>query len=234
MIDVATVLRKSSNVGVSKIALGLPAEELWKLYTGLGFGAGIDSHYPGEVAGQLPHFSEWSRFEQATLSFGYGLSVTALHLAGAYAVLAADGIKRPVSLLKVDSAPAGQRVLSEETARTVRGMLEAVASADGTAPKAAVAGYRVSGKTGTVKKSISGGYAKDRYQSVFVGMAPASKPRLVMAVMINEPSNGDYYGGAVAAPVFSKVMTGALRLLNIPPDRLGPDQLRLASVGAQP
>jgi cell division protein FtsI (penicillin-binding protein 3) len=233
-IDIATVLRKSSNVGASKIALSLTAEQLWSLYSRVGFGATTGSTFPGEVTGQLPEFAGWSRFERCTLSFGYGLSVTSLQLAQAYAVLAADGVKRPLSLLARDQVPEGERVLSVETARRLRSMLETVVSAAGTAPKAAVPGYRVAGKTGTARKSIAGGYAKDRFQAVFAGMAPASAPRLVMVVMIDEPSAGEFYGGAVAAPVFAEVMAGALRLLNVPPDQMPPQDLRVAGVEVHP
>jgi cell division protein FtsI (penicillin-binding protein 3) len=231
LVDVSTVITKSSNVGITKVALQLEPQALWQLYRALGMGQVTESGFPGEVAGQLPHFSGWSRFEQATLGFGYGLSVTTLQLARAYAVLAADGMKRPVSLLKLDKRPAGERVLSVATSRAVRAMLETVVSAEGTAVEAAVSGYRVAGKTGTAKKSIAGGYAKKKYQSVFAGMAPASKPRLVMVVMVDEPSNGEYYGGKVAAPVFSKVMAGALRLLNVAPDRMEELSVRLADAG---
>ncbi len=233
-IDVSTVLSRSSNVGASRIALQMTPEEMWRLFSRLGFGAATGSTFPGETAGQLPEFSDWSRFEQATISFGYGLSVSVLQLARAYAVLAADGVARPASLLKVDAAEPGARVMSAQTARTVRTMLERVASADGTAPLAAIPGYRVAGKTGTARKSVAGGYAKDKYQALFAGMAPASSPRLVMVVMIDEPRAGKYYGGQVAAPVFAKVMAGALRLLNVAPDTEGPHDLRLASVGAAP
>ncbi len=234
VIDVSTVIRKSSNVGASRMALDLSAEDLWALFARFGFGQNTDSGFPGEVSGQLPHFRGWSRFEQATLSFGYGLSVTSLQLARAYACLAADGLLRPVSLLRLDEAPAGERVVSVGTARAIRAMLETVVSSEGTAPLAAVPGYRVGGKTGTAKKSVSGGYAKDRYLSIFAGMVPASRPRLAMVVVIDEPDAGKYYGGEVAAPVFSKVMAGALRLLNVPPDDYGPGGLRLASAGGHP
>ncbi|MES9822921.1 MAG: penicillin-binding protein 2 [Candidatus Thiodiazotropha endolucinida] len=219
MIDVATVLRKSSNVGASKIALSMQPETLWRLFSSLGFGESPYSQFPGESAGRLPHFSDWSSFEQATLSFGYGLSVTPLQLARAYAVLANDGLRMPVSLLKLDQPVEGVRVIRKSTARTVVKMLEAVVSNEGTAPLAAVPGYRVAGKTGTAKKSVAGGYAEDKYLSLFVGIAPAGDPRLVMAVFIDEPKGKEYYGGLVAGPVFSRVMSGALRLLNIPPDK---------------
>jgi cell division protein FtsI (penicillin-binding protein 3) len=218
MIDVATVLRKSSNVGASKIALALQPEILWRFYARLGFGESTESQFPGESSGRLPHFSDWSSFEQATLSFGYGLSVTPLQLARAYAVLGNEGVRLPVSMLKLEQAPEGERVMRRSTARAVVKMLEAVVGTEGTAPLAAIPGYRVAGKTGTAKKSVAGGYAEDKYLSLFVGMVPASNPRLVMAVIVDEPGGKDYYGGKVAAPVFSKVMLDALRLMNIPPD----------------
>jgi cell division protein FtsI (penicillin-binding protein 3) len=233
MIDVATVLRKSSNVGASKIALSMPPESLWQLYDKLGFGASPETLFPGESSGRLPHFSDWSSFEQATLSFGYGLSVTPLQLARAYAVLANDGERLPVSLLKLDEQPVGERVLRQSTARSVVSMLESVVSSEGSAPLAAVPGYRVAGKTGTAKKSVAGGYAEDRYLSLFVGMAPATRPRLVMAVFVDEPRGEEYYGGAVAGPVFSKVMSGALRLMNIPPDKPWHEDKLMARLGEQ-
>jgi len=217
-LDVTGVITKSSNVGVSKLALELEPERLWSTFAALGVGRPTESLFPGEVAGQLPHFSGWGQFEQATHAFGYGLSVTVLQLAQAYSVLAADGMHRPVTLLRPDLPPAGERVFKTDTARAVRRMMETVVSAEGTARRAAVAGFRVAGKTGTVKKSVAGGYSKDRYQAVFAGMIPASRPRLVMAVMIDEPRGKEYYGGLVAAPVFSRVMSGAMRMLNVPPD----------------
>ncbi len=231
MIDVATVLRKSSNVGASKIALSMEPETLWSIYSHLGFGETSGSQFPGESSGRLPYFSDWSPFEQATLSFGYGLSVTPLQLARAYAVLANDGIRLPVSLLKLNQVPAGERVLRKSTARALVKMLETVVSDEGSAPLAAIPGYRVAGKTGTAKKAVAGGYAEDKYLSLFVGMAPASDPRLVMVVMIDEPQGKDYYGGLVAAPVFAKVMSGALRLLNIPPDKPWQEHALMARLG---
>ena len=231
MIDVATVLKKSSNVGVSKIALSLQPEELWKVFGNLGFGEPTGSQFPGESSGRLPFFSDWSAFEQATLSFGYGLSVTPLQLARAYAVFANDGVRMPASLLKLERAPEGTRVMRQSTARSMVKMLEAVVSKEGTAPLAAIPGYRVAGKTGTAKKSVAGGYAEDKYLALFVGMAPASNPRLVMAVFIDEPGGEDYYGGLVAAPVFSKVMSGALRLMNIAPDKQWQEHTLMARLG---
>ncbi|MCU7914412.1 MAG: penicillin-binding protein 2 [Candidatus Thiodiazotropha sp. (ex Gloverina cf. vestifex)] len=231
MIDVAAVLRKSSNVGASKIALSMEPETLWKVYSRFGFGETTGSSFPGESSGRLPYFSEWSPFEQATLSFGYGLSVTPLQLARAYAVLANDGIRMPVSLLKLEHLPEGERVLRKRTARAVVKMLETVVSGEGSAPLAAIPGYRVAGKTGTAKKAVAGGYAEDKYLSLFVGMAPVSDPRLVMAVIIDEPGGEEYYGGLVAAPVFSKVMSGALRLMNIAPDKPWQENTLMARLG---
>lgn len=220
LLDVSHVIIKSSNVGASKIALSLEPHRLWSLFRQLGFGSATGSSFPGESGGHLMHYHRWHPIEQATMAFGYGLSVTPLQLAQAYAVLASDGYRRPVSFLRIDSAVEGERILSARVSRQVRNMLESVVSPSGTGNRARVPGYRVAGKTGTVHKSTAQGYAEDRYIAVFAGMAPASRPRLVLVVMINEPSNGEYYGGQVAAPVFSKVMGGALRLLDIPPDNL--------------
>ena len=219
-LDVTGVIRKSSNVGAAKIALSLPKEAFWSLLNRVGFGSLTASGFPGEVSGLLLNPRRWHRIEQATLAFGYGLSVTALQLAQSYAILAADGVHKPASFLKLDKVPQGERILSASVARQVRAMLEEATGPEGTGGRARVSGYRVAGKTGTVHKSVAGGYAEDRYLSLFSGMAPASRPRLVLVVVINEPSNGDYYGGEVAAPVFSRVMAGALRLLDIAPDDL--------------
>lgn len=229
VIDVATIIRKSSNVGVSKIALDLTGEQLWELYSKMGFGESTGVGFPGESGGQLTPYQHWARIEQATLSFGYGLSVTTLQLARAYAVFASGGVKRPVSLVRVGQPVKGEPVISRATAHAMVEMMESVVSRDGTAQQAAVAGYRVAGKTGTAKKSISGGYSDDRYLSVFAGLAPVSDPRLVMVVMIDDPRGKEYYGGAVAAPVFAKVMSGALRLLNIAPDDMEKYGVRLAA-----
>jgi cell division protein FtsI (penicillin-binding protein 3) len=219
-LDVTGVIRKSSNVGSSKIALSLDKEMFWTKLHQLGFGTVSASGFPGEASGLLVNYRRWRIFEQATLSFGYGMSATPLQLAQAYGVLAADGEMRPASFLKLDKAPHGERVFSQRTAREMRLMLEEAVGPDGTAEAARVSGYRVGGKTGTVRKSIAGGYADNRYVSVFAGFAPSSKSRLAIAVMIDEPNNGDYYGGKVAAPVFSAVMAGALRFLNVAPDAL--------------
>lgn len=219
LIDVSTVVSKSSNVGAAKIALSLPPERLWSVFNQLGFGAVTGSGFPGEAAGQLRHYRDWREIDRATLAFGYGLSVTPLQLAQAYAVLAGDGSRRPVSFLKVQEPPKGEPLIPPRITAQIRAMLEAAVTKGGTGTLAQVVGYRVAGKTGTVRKNGVGGYEKEKHRSVFAGMAPASRPRLVMAIVIDEPS-GEYYGGLVAAPVFSKVMSGALRLLNIPPDDL--------------
>ncbi|NCA68543.1 MAG: penicillin-binding protein 2 [Sphingobacteriia bacterium] len=220
-LDVTGVITKSSNVGVVKIAQMMSYDALWSLYDQLGFGRATGVGFPGESRGVLRHHSSWRIFEHATQSFGYGLSATALQLAQAYGVLAADGVKRPVTLLRRDadaSAPEEIRVLSTETTRKVRAMMETVVSEQGTARRAAITGYRVAGKTGTAKKAGSGGYGGGRYQAVFAGFAPAGDPRLVIVVMIDEPKGQSYFGGQVAAPVFQKVMEGALRLFSVPPD----------------
>jgi cell division protein FtsI (penicillin-binding protein 3) len=219
VLDLTGVIRKSSNVAASKIALALDPKDVWRSYSQAGFGLATGSGFPGEADGYLSDFHRWRDVERATLSYGYGLSATAIQLARAYSVLANDGYRVPVTLLRRDTAAVEkQPVYSPEVARTVRTMMEEVVKQGGTAPLAAVSGYRVAGKTGTVHKSEAGGYARDRYMALFAGMAPASDPRLVVVVVVNEPSNGEYYGGLVAGPVFSRVMAGALRLLNIAPD----------------
>lgn len=232
LLDVTSVLTKSSNVGISKIALSLEAEDIFSVLRRIGFGEITSSAFPGEVAGVLPDPQRWGELGKATLSYGYGLSVTSLQLAQAYSVLASNGEARPISFLRLDEAPLATPVLSPKIARQLITMLETVVGPEGTAKQARIAGYRVAGKTGTMKKSIAGGYADDRYIAVFAGMVPASNPRLVMVVMINEPSAGEYYGGKVAAPVFANTMSGALRLLDInPDDLLMMDKIQLAHQG---
>ena len=217
-LDLAGVLKKSSNVAVSQIALRMPPEYFWGIYHKLGFGIELGSGFPGESSGSLLDYQSWREFDRATLSFGYGLSTSALQLARAYTALADDGILHSVSLLKRDEDVDQKRIFSVKTARRVRAMLETVLMKDGTAYEARVDGYSAAGKTGTVKKAGVGGYVNKSYFSVFAGMAPAKNPRLVIVVMIDEPSAGQYYSGIVSAPVFSKVMTGALRVLEVPPD----------------
>jgi cell division protein FtsI (penicillin-binding protein 3) len=219
-VDVTTILAKSSNVGVAKIALDLDHRDLWAALSRFGIGRLTDSGFPGESAGVLNDPQHWRPVGQATLAYGYGLSVTPLQLAQAYAVIAAGGVRRPVSLVAVDEIPVGERVISSNTAQALNGMLEAVVSPVGTGNRAAIANFRVAGKTGTAWKSSVGGYSQDRYLAVFGGFAPVTDPKLVAVVVIDEPRGEEYYGGDVAAPVFARILSGALRLLAVPPDAL--------------
>lgn len=216
-LTVAQVIQKSSNVGAAKIALSLPPETFWRSLSETGFGAQTGSAFPGEAAGRLRDYKKWQPIEQATMSYGNGISVNLLQLARAYTAFANDGDLKPVTLLKQDVPVAGKKIYSQATAQAVRDMLELVVKPGGTAPLAQINGYRVAGKTGTAHKLENGHYV-NRYIASFVGLAPASNPRLIVAVMINEPSGEQYYGGQVAAPVFSNVMGSALRLLNVPND----------------
>ena len=218
MLTVSEVIQKSSNVGAAKMALSLQPQYLWSTFNQMGFGSPVNIGFPGEATGKLRPYKSWRPIEQATMSYGHGISLSLIQLARAYTVFANDGEIKPVSLLKLKEPPVGQQVFSAATARSVRDMLETVVQPGGTAPHAQVMGYRVAGKTGTAHKLDVGGYAADRYVSSFVGMAPASNPRLIIAVMIDEPSDGKYYGGTVAGPVFSAVMAGALRQLAVPQD----------------
>ncbi len=217
-LNLTDILVKSSNVGASKLALSLEPEKLWDVYAKSGFGALTYSGFPGEVSGLMKDHWKWSDIDQATFSFGYGMSVTSLQLARAYAVLANGGRMSTVSFLALDAPSPQEQVMDEAVARRVLKMMEAVVSEKGTGAKAGVAGYRVAGKTGTVHKSDIGGYSEERYLSIFAGMAPVSDPRLVAVVMINEPRTEAYQGGQAAAPAFSKVMSGALRQLGVVPD----------------
>jgi cell division protein FtsI (penicillin-binding protein 3) len=219
-IDVTTVIEKSSNVGVSKIALALEPALMWQMLSGVGFGQPTGGSFPGEVSGLLPDYRGWKEIERATLSFGYGLSVTPLQLTLAYGALGDKGRLKPVSFVPVAGTVETRPVMSEKTAAEVVRMMEAVVSEQGTANLAKVAGYRVAGKTGTVQKLGAEGYSDQDYVSLFAGLAPASHPRLAIVVVINEPQGKEYYGGLVAAPVFSRVMTGALRVLGMFPDEL--------------
>ncbi|HTQ35595.1 MAG TPA: penicillin-binding transpeptidase domain-containing protein [Steroidobacteraceae bacterium] len=218
-IGLATVLAKSSNVGMAKIALELEPRQIWTTLSQFGFGRVTASRFPGESAGTLSNYSEWRKVEIASLSRGYHIGVTPLQLAQAYATIGALGVARPVSLEYVDHPVAGERVISEHNARTLVSLLEGVVR-EGTGTKAAIPGYRVAGKTGTAKKADNG-YYDDHYIAVFGGVAPASNPRLAAVVVINDPAAGQYYGGDVSAPVFSAVVGGALRLLGVAPDNAG-------------
>ena len=218
-LDLTGVIKKSSNIAVSQMALRMPPKYFWDVYHQLGFGESTACGFPNEASGSLLDYANWKPFDRATLSFGYGLSATALQLARSYTALADNGILHSVSLFKRDEDPEAKRIFTSRTAKSVRAMMETVITKDGTAYEARVDGYSVAGKTGTVKKAGAGGYVENSYFSVFAGMAPASNPQLIIVVMIDEPSAGQYYGGIVSAPVFSKVMSGALRILEVAPDQ---------------
>jgi len=220
---VAQVLAHSSNVGMAKIALSLPRESMWDFFHRVGFGTAPDLGFPGAAAGRLRPYKTWRPVEQATLGYGMGMSLSLAQLARAYTVFARDGELVPLTLVKTGTEVSGEKVLSAGTARAVRAMLELAVQPGSTGPRARVMGWRVAGKTGTAHKQENGSYAPDKYLSSFVGLAPVSAPRLVVAVMLDEPAAGQHYGGVVAAPVFSQVMQGALRLLNVPHD--GPLEL---------
>jgi cell division protein FtsI (penicillin-binding protein 3) len=217
-LTVSQVIQKSSNVGSAKIALAMAPQKLWAIFSAVGFGTQTRVGFPGEASGRLRAYQSWKPIEHATMSYGHGVSVSLLQLARAYSVFATDGELKQLTLIRRDVPVEGKRVISRRTAQAVRKMLETVTQPGGTATRAQVAGYRVAGKTGTAHKLDGSTYAADRYVSSFVGFAPASSPRLVIAVMIDEPNGKQYYGGEVAAPVFSNVMAGALRLLGVTPD----------------
>ena len=221
VIDLSSVIVKSSNVGASKVALSMDPIVLWEFFHRVGFGASTFSGFPGESSGRLTDHQNWRDIEHATMAFGYGLSATSLQLAHAYGVLANDGVAVPTSILRVQHPPNGQRLFSARTALQIKSMLTEVVRS-GTGRMAAVSGYHIAGKTGTVHKPANDGYAEDRYVSLFAGMAPATRPKLVAVIVIDEPQGVDYFGGRVAAPIFARVMRDALRLLNIPPDALEP------------
>jgi cell division protein FtsI (penicillin-binding protein 3) len=216
-LSVIQVIQKSSNIGAAKMALSLPSQTMWNLFRNVGFGVVPESGFPGEVPGKLRPYASWKPIEQATMSYGHGISVSLVQLARAYTIFARDGELVPLTLQKKEGPVEASAVIKPQTARAMRAMLELAVQPGGTAPKAQIAGYRVGGKTGTAHK-LEGGTYTSKYISSFVGFAPASNPRLIVAVMIDEPSAGQHYGGAVAAPVFREVMAGTLRLLAIPPD----------------
>lgn len=220
VLDLEHILKKSSQVGISKMSLVLNEQWVWEVFQRIGLGRSTGSGFPGESNGVLPNHPNWLPIERANFAFGYGLSVTALQLAQAYGVLASGGILRPVSLIQREQQAQSHRVISEQIATRVARMLESVTRPGGTGTRAQVDAYRVAGKTGTVHKVGAEGYADDRYLSLFVGLAPVSKPRVVTVVTIDEPGSGRYYGGEAAAPVFSKVTGEAMRLLNIAPDAI--------------
>ena len=219
-ISLTTILARSSNVGVTKLAMSLAPDQLWSTLTNFGLGTMTASGFPGESAGLLTHYDHWQDISQATLGYGYGVSVTPLQLVQAYASFGNQGRMQPVSLISIEKPGDGEQVISADTAAAVTRMLEEVVKPGGTGTKASVPGYRIAGKTGTAWKSGIGGYSQDKYFSIFAGLAPASEPRLAAVVIIDEPGGELYYGSDVAAPVFSEIMAESLRLLAIPPDAL--------------
>ncbi|TVP59757.1 MAG: penicillin-binding protein 2, partial [Halomonadaceae bacterium] len=219
-MSLTDIIAKSSNVGISKVAMSLPGQDIQSFFYRLGLGQSTGIGFPGEAVGVLPARSTWRPVEVAALSYGYGLSVNALQLAQSYMVLANGGIRYPVTLLKNSNAPRGERVMSEEVAGEVRKMLRAVVD-EGTGGRAAISLYGSAGKTGTVHLVGAGGYDRSRYKALFAGIAPAESPRIAAVIAVDAPTGSEYYGGEVAAPVFSRVMGDALRLLNVQPDSEG-------------
>ena len=223
LMNFGTLLSRSSNVGASMVSMSLPKKELWEMLDRAGFGRITDSGFPHEVNGALRDYEGWYPDDQANISFGYGVSVTPLQLAQGYSIIAADGLLRPITFLPADDKVEPKRVMSVDTARAVRNMMQEVVSPQSTGFKAAVEGYRVAGKTGTSQKLINGIYSDENHFATFAGMAPAEAPRLVVVVVIDDPGHAeDFGGGDVAAPVFSSIMRSALRLLNVRPDQSAP------------
>ncbi|MDM7950780.1 penicillin-binding protein 2 [Hydrogenophaga sp.] len=218
VLTVNEVIQKSSNVGTVKLAMQMQPREMWESYAQAGFGQKPQLPFPGSVSGRLRPYKSWRPIEQATMSYGYGLSASLFQLAQAYTIFARDGELIPVSMLKTDAPAVGVRVFSAENAQAVRKMLEMATASGGTAPQAQTMGYSVGGKTGTARKQEGKGYAENKYRSFFVGLAPVDQPRIVVAVMVDEPNNGVYYGGLVAAPVFSETVQQTLRILGVQPD----------------
>ncbi|RKU04528.1 cell division protein [Burkholderia sp. Nafp2/4-1b] len=223
-LTVSQALQKSSNVALAKLALNLPAETIWNKYQEYGIGRAPELTFPGVASGRLRGYKRWRPIEQATMAYGYGLSMSLLQIAQTYTAYAGDGTLHPVSLLKNGTDPRtmdahrGHRVTSPQTAAAIRTMLESAVGEGGTGRRARVDGYRIGGKTGTARKQVGATYAKGKYRALFAGMAPMSNPRLIVAVMIDEPRGKGYYGGTVAGPVFSSVTSGSLQLLGVPPD----------------
>lgn len=217
LLSVTEVIQKSSNVGTAKIALNMKAKEMWEMFTALGFGQQPEFGFPGTTAGRVRPYKSWQPVEQATMSYGHGISVSLMQVAKAYMIFARNGDAIPLSLERVNTPPVGQQIIKEKTAKSIRHMLELASGPGGTAPRAQVPGYRVAGKTGTTHK-IEGGKYVNKYVASYVGFAPASNPRIIVAVMIDEPSGVQHYGGMVAAPVFSRITANALRSMNVTPD----------------
>ncbi len=217
-LTVAGIIQKSSNIGTTKIAMLLKPQEMWDMYTSLGLGQAPKIGFPGAVAGRVRPFKSWRPIEQATMSYGYGLSVSLFQIAHAYTIFAHDGELIPITMFRANGPVTGERVLSPEVARQVRAMLETVTAPGGTAPEAQVMGYRVGGKTGTAYKHVGRGYDRSKYRASFIGLAPMSNPRVIVAVSVDEPTSGSHYGGAAAGPAFAAITGGALRALNVQPD----------------
>jgi cell division protein FtsI (penicillin-binding protein 3) len=236
VLTVAEVIQKSSNVGTVKMAMTIPAREMWEMYTAIGLGQRPQLNFPGAAPGRLRPYKTWRPVEQATMSYGYGQSASLLQLARAYTVFARDGDIIPLTLIKRDAAEGpigGQRVVSAPIAVQVREMLRMAAGPGGTAPKAQALGYSVAGKTGTARKHEGKGYAQGKYLAFFVGLAPAVNPRIVVAVLVDEPAKGVYFGGDVAAPVFSQVVQQTLRMMNVQPDLDVKAQINAKPVAAE-
>ncbi len=231
-LDLRGIVKKSSNVGVSKVATQLDPEQMWSVFDTFGFGRSPGSEFPGEVAGYFNHPILWHHIEQASISYGYGISVSALQLVRAYSALANGGLMPNISFLATDEPSEGIQVIDEQIALDVTSMLESVVT-DGTGGRAKIPGYRIAGKTGTSHRSVSGGYAEDRYVSVFAGYAPASRPELATVVVIHDPKAGQHFGSVVAAPVFADVMSHALRIQNVEPDDVDDQRLGLGPVLGQ-
>jgi cell division protein FtsI (penicillin-binding protein 3) len=218
VIDVSTIIQKSSNIGVTKIALPIPAQEMWELFTKCGFGQAPRFGFPGAVAGRVRPYKSWRPIEQANMAFGQGISVSLLQLARSYMIFARNGDMLPLSFQKVTEPPVGQQVISPKTAAQMRVMLESVVSPEGTASQAQVPGYRIGGKTGTAQKIVDGRYSQTHYIGSFAGIAPMSNPRFIIAVMVDDPVGAVHTGGGVAAPTFAALAASALRAANVPPD----------------
>jgi cell division protein FtsI (penicillin-binding protein 3) len=217
-MSVTEIVQKSSNIGAARMAMQLPAQDMWQLYSSLGFGTKPELSFPGVASGKLRPAKAWKPVDQSRLAYGYGLSASLLQMARSYTVFSNGGEIIPVTMVKQTEPPKGEHVFKPETARALRGMLQLAAGPEGTGPLAQTMGYSVGGKSGTARKQEGDGYARDKYRSWFVGLSPIDKPRIIVAVMVDEPSAGKYYGGAVAAPVFSRVVAQTLRAQGVPPN----------------
>ena len=224
------MIQKSSNVGALKISQKMSPQEMWEAYTALGYGQKPQIRFPGAVSGRLRPWKSWRPVEQATMAYGYGLSASLFQMAHSYTAFAHDGRIVPVTMLKTSEPATGVRVFSPQNAAAVRKMLQMAAGPGGTGQKAQTVGYSVGGKSGTAHKQVGKSYASNKYRAWFTGMAPIDSPRIIVAVMIDEPSAGQYYGGAVAAPVFSEVVQQTLRMMDVQPDMAVKPQIVVEAV----